>query len=225
MYGMNCRRNKASHRKRTPERFIDSTGLHQAGTLKTGGLPPVKCLHRIAQPDFVPWDVEVARLNFGANCGPSAFAATVGKEVCRIMRYFPHFQQSRCWTNLTHMRNAFEEAGYVTEVSRLQLPAFGVALIQWTGQWTQKHFFSRWSLVHTHWIAVNNGRVFDYSVGAWQTFPQWISDTASGYLAKIPQASGWSVKYGVEVKSSSCWFESSLCSSISLSTSVRNLVS
>lgn len=190
-----------------------------------GLLARMDCPRHLAPFEFVPWDMEVARLNFGANCGPSAFAATTGKEVCRIMRYFPHFEQSRCWTNLTHMRDAFEAAGYIADVSRLQLPTFGVALIQWTGRWTQKDFFSRWSLVHTHWIAVNNGRVFDDAVGAWQTFSQWINDTAPEYLAEIPQASGWSVKYGVEVRSNSLWFESAFCSTSSLFNPARNLVS
>ena len=191
----------------------------------TARFPVMKRADYSAQPDFVPWDIEVARLNFGANCGPSAFAAATGRDVCRIMRYFAHFEQSQCWTNLTQMRSAFEEAGYVTEVSRMKLPAVGVALIQWTGPWTEKHFFSRWSLVHTHWIAVNNGRVFDHTVGAWQTLSQWISDTASGFLDEIPQASGWSVKYGVEVRSNSRWFESSCCSSASLFNPARNLAS
>ena len=141
------------------------------------------------------------------------------------MRYFPHFEQSRCWTNLTQMRCAFEEARYTTEVSRLRLPAVGVALIQWTGRWTQEHFFSRWSLTHTHWVAVHNGWVFDHQVGTWQTFSEWNSDTAPVYLAEIPQASGWSVKYGVEVKANSHWLESSFCSTASLFTPARNLVS
>jgi hypothetical protein len=98
-----------------------------------GLLAPMDRSRRPGPSEFVPWDIEVARLNFGANCGPSAFAAATGREVCRIMRYFAHFEQSQCWTNLTHMRRAFEQAGYNTEVSRLEMPVVGVALIQWTG--------------------------------------------------------------------------------------------
>ena len=192
---------------------------------RTTGHSPMDRSLRPDHPEFVPWDIEVARLNFGANCGPSAFAAATGREVCRIMRYFAHFEQSQCWTNLTHMRRAFEQAGYHTEVFRLEMPVVGVALIQWTGPWTQKHFFSRWSLVHTHWVAISGDWVFDHTVGEWQSLLRWSRETAPEFLAEIPQASGWSVKYGLEVKSSSNWLESTPCPIGSLSCPARSLSS
>jgi hypothetical protein len=157
-------------------------------------------------PVFVPWDIDVARINFGANCGPSSFAAITGREVCRIMRYFLHFERCQ-WTNLTQMRHAFSEAGYVTNVRKCELPVRGVALMQWLGPWTKKKFFSHWSLIHTHWIAVHNGWVFDHTAGQWQSFREWQRQTATKYISEIPQATGWAVKYGVDVsQSSSAWF-------------------
>jgi hypothetical protein len=99
-----------------------------------------------AIPSFVPWDTEIARINFGANCGPAVFAAVTEREVCRVMQYFPHFPQ-RSWTNLTQMLRAFLEAGCGTQVQRCAAPSHGVALVQWLGPWTEKQFFSRWSLV------------------------------------------------------------------------------
>ncbi len=157
------------------------------------------CLpQRKTPPDFVPWDIEVAEVNFGANCGPSAFAVITRTEVCRVMRYFLHFEHSQ-WTNLTQMRYAFEQTGYETTILRKALPTRGVALIQWLGPWTRKHFFSRWSLIHTHWIAKERDWVFDYTVKKWQSLTEWQQDTACIYLADIPRAYGWAVKYGVEV--------------------------
>src|SRR5438477_13185199 len=90
-------------------------------------------------PAFVPWDIEVARINFGANCGPASFAAVTRREVCRVIGHFPHFERVR-WTNLTQMLRAFAEAGYSTEVRRRVLPAPGVALVQWLGPWTEQDF-------------------------------------------------------------------------------------
>ena len=86
-------------------------------------------------PTFVPWDIDVARINFGANCGPAAFAAVTQKEVCRVMQYFPHFPGCN-WTNLTQMLRAFAMSGYGTCVERCAAPSRGVALVQWLGPWT-----------------------------------------------------------------------------------------
>ena len=147
---------------------------------------------------YVPWDIEVARLNFGANCGPSAFAATTGREVCRVMCHFPHFVTSN-WTTLTHMRRAFVEAGFVVTVQKRALPTLGVALVQWLGPWTARDFFSRWSLFHTHWIAVHGEHVFDHTIGEWQTLTTWERTVAAEFITNTPRATGWSVKYGIEV--------------------------
>lgn len=167
-------------------------------------------------PPFIPWDIEVAEYNFGANCGPTSFAAIAGREVCRVMQYFEHFEHSS-WTNLTQMRRAFDQAGYAVTVHKRQLPPRGVALVQWLGPWTESHFFSRWSLRHTHWVAVDRDWIFDYGVGDWQPLPVWEKETAAAYLANIPEAGGWAVKYGVEVISSqTAWLgsnDSMICSS------------
>lgn len=154
--------------------------------------------HATAAQAFVPWDIEVARINFGSNCGPAAFAAVTQREVCRIMRYFPHFPQRR-WTNLTQMLRAFAEAGYTTHVERCAAPSRGVALVQWLGPWTEKQFFSRWSLIHTHWIGVEGDRVFDHNACCWQTLTEWAAGTAAGLIAEVRRATGWRIKYGVEV--------------------------
>jgi len=148
-------------------------------------------------PNFVPWDIEVARINFGANCGPVSFAAITGKEVCRVMRHFLHFKHSP-WTNLTQMRRALADAGFMTAVQKCAFPNHGVALVQWLGPWTEKDFFSRWSLAHTHWVAVDGEWIFDHTVGEWQMFEEW-GKVAWEFVSEIPRATGWRVKYSVEV--------------------------
>lgn len=149
-------------------------------------------------PSFVPWDIEVARINFGANCGPAAFAAVTEREVCRVMQYFPHFPE-RPWTNLTQMLQALAVAGFNASVERCVAPSRGLALVQFLGPWTAKQFFSRWSLVHTHWVGVDGDWVFDHNACCWQTLAEWASGTAANLIAEVPRATGWRIKYGVEV--------------------------
>ena len=146
---------------------------------------------------FVPWDIEVADYNFGANCGPVSFAAAFGREVCRSMRFFRHFEE-RHFTNLTQMKSAFALAGATVEVLKCRWPAHGVALIQWLGPWTEKQFFARWTLPHTHWVAVDGDWIFDHSERRWMPKQEWDETVAPLYLEEIPRATGWAVKYGVQ---------------------------
>jgi hypothetical protein len=152
----------------------------------------------LTPPVFVPWDIEVARVNFGANCGPSAFAATTQREVCRVMQYFPHFPDQR-WTNLRQMLRAFASARYSTHVEKCAAPSHGVALVQWLGPWTEKEFFNSWSLLYTHWIGVDGNWIFDHNACCWQTISEWAAGTAAVLMSEIPRAKGWRIKYGVEV--------------------------
>ncbi len=152
----------------------------------------------IKMPSFVPWDIDVARINFGATCGPAAFAAVTEREVCRVMQYFPHFPDRR-WTNLTQMLQAFASAGFTTRVEKCAAPTRGVALVQWLGPWTAKDFFSRWSLVHTHWVGVEGDWIFDHNADGWQTAGEWSTGIAAELMAEVPRATGWRIKYGVEV--------------------------
>lgn len=150
---------------------------------------------------FIPWDIEVAQYNFGANCGPVSFAVASGRQVCRVMQHFQHFE-AKPWTNLTQMRQAFEETGVTPITHKREWPRFGVALIQWLGPWTQHDFFARWSLHHTHWVAVDRDWVFDHTEVRWMPRTEWAETVAPLFLEEIPHATGWAVKYGLESKSS-----------------------
>lgn len=151
----------------------------------------------LVAPSFVPWDIDVAGINFGANCGPAAFAAVTQREVCRVMQYFPHFPD-RPWTNLTQMLQALAAAGLRASVKKCESPSRGLALVQWLGPWTEKQFFSRWSLVHTHWVGVEGEWIFDHNACCWQTMGEWAAGTAADLLTEVPRATGWRIKYGVE---------------------------
>lgn len=169
--------------------------------------------HQDCGSRFVPWDIKVARINFGANCGPIAFATATEHEVCRVMQFFTHFEE-KPWTTLTHMRTAFAMAGFEPETLRQAWPERGVALIQWLGPWSQRDFFSRWSLFHTHWIAVDGDWVFDHTELCWMKKQEWEREVAPLFLQETRHATGWAVKYGVTSKRS-IWSESNACSGVS----------
>lgn len=156
---------------------------------------------------YVPQDLSIAEVVFGANCGPASLAACLSQEVSDIMRYLPHFEdENRRYTNLTAMKAALKAAAVKFEVTKCTLPSKGLALIQWTGPWTEKQFFSRWSLLYTHWIAVDGQMFYDLHSKCWLHHEEWTAKVVPFYLADLPQAAGWAIKYGIEVeKSSSAW--------------------
>jgi len=115
-----------------------------------------------------------------------------------VMGHFHHFEHSR-WTNLTQMLRAFAATDYGTKVHKCVLPARGVALVQWLGPWTESDFFSRWSLAHTHWVAVEGKWIFDHTVGSWQALAEWQNRIVPEFLSQTPRSTGWGVKYGVQI--------------------------
>lgn len=152
---------------------------------------------------FVPWDIEIARYNFGANCGPIAFAVAMKLEVCDVMQFFPHFAfENMRWTNATHMRAALASAGVYSERIDRSFPDTGLALVQWLGPWTERNYYSRQSLRYTHWVAVDNGHIYDPNAGQWLSFKDWDETFAPACVQEIARASGWSVKYGFATISS-----------------------
>lgn len=156
---------------------------------------------------FVPWDIEIARINFGANCGPTSFAAVVGLEVCSALQYFPNFIDRR-WCNFTQMKQALRTRGVPFTIVRSGLPNRGLALVQWLGPWVGLDFGGRKSLKYTHWIGVEGGRVFDHTEGEWMPLAVWKHQVARAFLQDIPGATGWAVRVGIEVMKSNSRFPS-----------------
>ena len=152
---------------------------------------------------FVPWDIAIARYNFGANCGPIAFAAALKMEVCDAMQFFPHFAfENRRWTNSVQMLAALAEVGIAAERIKQSFPETGLALVQWLGPWTSRDFFSRDSLRYTHWVAIEEEYIFDPNAAQWMTLTAWSERFAPACIGEIPKASDWSVKYGFSTISS-----------------------
>jgi hypothetical protein len=150
---------------------------------------------------YVPWDANIARINFRANCGPIAFAAVLGIEVCPIIRHFPGFPD-RPWCNFTQMKSALRNYGIEFESLKAQFPNIGLALVQWLGPWTDRDFFGRNSLNYTHWIAINDSLVFDHTIDHWLSLACWQEHVAARFIQDTPGARGWGVRFGIELKNS-----------------------
>jgi len=180
------------------EREWISTSKLPSPTVKSG-----QCAESTARAEsrYVPWDVDIARINFRANCGPISFAAILGAEVCSIIQFFPEFPD-KPWCNFTQMKRALRSYGVRFQPLRAQLPSRGLALVQWLGPWTARDFFGRKSLNYTHWIAINNSLVFDHTVEQWLPLAEWKRDVAASFLQEIPGAIGWDVRFGIELKNS-----------------------
>ncbi len=149
----------------------------------------------------VPWDVEIARYNFGANCGPICFAALFGIDVCDALQFFSHFSDHRR-TNVVEMKRVLMAASlnsFPMPCRGRAFPRFGVALVQWLGPWMATDFQSRTSLRHTHWIAVDHDWVFDHNAGEWLTASAWTNEFVPGCLNEIDHAAGWDLRCAFEI--------------------------
>lgn len=164
---------------------------------------------------YVPTDSAIAQAVFGANCGPISLAAVLGEDVCDIMCYFPHFLNPNSrFTNLSSMKRALKSCGEKPRQLRQEFPTHGVALIQWLGPWTDFNLFSKWSLSYSHWIAISRDHVFDYFDDIWRPMDEWVDLVVPEYLREIPGATGWTVKFGLEVEKGSCSWQTSFFSTL-----------
>lgn len=189
-----------------PLKFARADSIVSA-SFRSGAEIPVFTVVDSSESKFVPWDVEVARINFGANCGPTSFAAVLGLEVCASLRHFPGFVKRR-WCNFTQMKQALRSCNIPFTILRSKLPKNGLALVQWLGPWMSTDFGGRRSLKYTHWIGVERDHVFDHTRATWMPFPAWERQVAAAFVQDISGATGWTVKVGIEVTKSNNRFPS-----------------
>lgn len=147
---------------------------------------------------FIPWDIHLAQECFDANCGPISFAVSVKEEVTDMMRFFPRFP-IQGYTTLKDIRRACKMYGVENKVLHGELPHRGLALVQWLGPWMKNDFHGKRSAKHTHWIAIDGDRCFDFNDSRWMDLDDWKSFFAVEFLEEIPGATGWTIKYGVEI--------------------------
>jgi len=155
-------------------------------------------LHNSPRKQYIPWDLNLAQECFDANCGPISFAVSVQEEVSDVIGLFENYEEKK-YTNFTDMKRVFKKYGVEIQTTKAQIPKSGVALIQWTGPWIENDFMGRRSSRYTHWIAVEDKMCFDLNADEWLTLKEWETTVAAEFIKEIPEATGWNVKYGIQL--------------------------
>lgn len=124
-------------------------------------------------PQFSPWDMEVASINFGAMCGHGALAAAIGTDVIRVME---HFERGG-WVNIPIMKAAIARAGYrtipLTDWPKPDETVPAVVMIQWTGPWMAEGVPVAARCQHRHWVAAVGDWIWDCNAEGWFTRACW----------------------------------------------------
>ena len=144
-----------------------------------------------------PADMLVANRMFGANCGPGALAASLSLETLNVMQFFPHFPE-RPFTSVVHMREALAKCRLQTAEGR-ELPAYGLALLQFEGAWSSTAAKPLWLARYRHWVAVCGQAVYDVNFHCWVDRARWELDVLDMFRAVWPTVSGWRVERGFEI--------------------------
>lgn len=108
---------------------------------------------RMSYP-FTQSDAESAIAEWGCNCGPSALAFALQRDLDFARNAIENFEQNR-YTSITMMRAALGSIGVefdeVRKPTKRDMFNDRVALVrlQWSGNWNR----TQWASHHTHWIA------------------------------------------------------------------------
>lgn len=144
-----------------------------------------------------PSNSDRAITDFGARCGPIAFAAITGLSADDSLRFFPE-SQFRPWTSRIDMIRAFRESGRSYSRKSKVWPAAGLCLVQFTGPWS-RHNFPAAALAHTHWVAVLGEYIYDINWEGWLPRQNWEEIVLEELINAKPFADGWCVLASYEI--------------------------
>lgn len=132
-------------------------------------------------------EAQQAADTWGANCGPGAVAAVLGKTLSDVRSVFEaHGFDLRRYTNPTMMYHVLYDLGVrnrdLQHVTTNAWPRLGLVRIQWHGPWMDDGVPIRARYRHTHWVACkqhpegsSNRMIFDINgacVG-WMPYNEW----------------------------------------------------
>lgn len=151
-------------------------------------------------------DAQVAWEEWGANCGPGAIAAVLGKTLEEIRPHLGDFEKKR-YTNPTLMFASLERLAANWEKRDPVWPDYGLARIQWEGPWTNPGVPVRARYRHTHWVGAQRLArmwIFDINclcVGGWVPLEEWSEQVVPWLLKECePKASGrWHITHAIGI--------------------------
>jgi hypothetical protein len=163
---------------------------------------------------FTVADAERAHDEWGANCGPGALAAIMGRTLDEVRPHMDGFE-GKGYTNPTMMFDALRSIGAKwksrtvgSECAVVGWPRYGLARIQWEGPWTGTGVPIRARYHYTHlvgsWIGRHGVGVFDINCinngSGWVSFAEWADVVVPFILASYRRASGeWHITHAIEV--------------------------
>lgn len=145
---------------------------------------------------YTPDDVMEAHLSWSATCGPAALAAVLQIPVCATR---PLLRNYKGWTTPTQMRSAIEAFGARAVPTPdhehkigLQLPAYGVAFLQWAGGWWDGKR-EKLQYKFTHWVGafardLDDVLIYDVNAGehgGWIPKIEWLDTLYEQFKAKL----------------------------------------
>jgi hypothetical protein len=153
-------------------------------------------------------EVEAAATIWGANCGPGALAAVLGRRLEEIRPHLGDFECKR-YTNPRLMFAALRSLGVDWRVAAEDWPDHGLIRVQWEGPWTAPGVPMRARYRQTHWIGSRTGKsgveIFDIncmSVGGWVHLAEWRDFVVPWLLRDChPKANGrWHCTHRLAVR-------------------------
>ena len=155
---------------------------------------------------YVPRDVDEAGAAWGANCGPAALAALLGREVAGVRELVQPFKG---YMTPTAMQAALDRAGAAWVKAKVAPGWRGnsggraLVFIQFEGPWTRPGVPARAAYQHTHWIASAGPLVYDVNFvpDRWDTWAAWERTVFRLLRAHDPRITGWSVRTVLVVRS------------------------
>ncbi len=150
-------------------------------------------------------DAQRAADAWGANCGPGALAAVLGKTLDDVRPHLVGFDL-KGYTNPTMMFVALHELG-VKWKDVPGWPTNGLVRVQWGGPWMRPGVPIRARYRHTHWIATRlvGDDLFAFDINGacvgWMPFEEWSGQLAPWLIREaVKRGDGtWTVTHRMEI--------------------------
>jgi hypothetical protein len=169
---------------------------------------------------YCPPDVDEAKKAWGANCGPAALAAVLGRPVMEMAAYFPRFHPGRCASTVQiaeAIAKATDDEVAVTPSQRIDMrsgkgfvsrmwPSRGVACLMFHGPWDLQRSRSpdaaKKLYKHAHWIGIQQlgmvTMVYDIHSKCWEPVCDWRDETLARVLDDH-KSNEWWCRMGFEI--------------------------
>jgi hypothetical protein len=159
---------------------------------------------------YCPPDVDEQHELWGANCGPTALAALLGRPVAAVRSIVEQVQGGRFlgYMNATHLENAVRAAGLAAIRTNNGLRGRviwperrGLVVLQIDGPWCEMGVNPRARFRYTHTVASSHGgaMIYDGNADKWRRRENWEREVMAFLVQDQKRATGWYTSSVIEV--------------------------